>query len=128
MKIWAIDTNIELKNCDATVIKSKEKIQDYIIQLCKKLNIERFGDCSISQFTNYDRHTIQAVQMAQFEIIYGYFDVANLLAHISIFSECPFDMNIFLDVTQEVFGTNDAVAIRNNKFAEWREEIVTSDL
>lgn len=118
MKIWAIDVSVDLKHCDATVIKSKEKIQEYVIQLCKALNIERHGDCVIAQFTNHERNTIQMSQMCQFALIGGYFIVDACMGHITIFSECPFDLGVLLHFTQEFFDTDDTSVDRNNKFMD----------
>lgn len=118
MKIWAIDVSVDLKHCDASVIKSKEKIQEYVIQLCKKLNIERHGDCAISQFTNYERQTIQMCQMGQFALISGYFIIEHAVAHIEIFSECPFDITTLSDFTQQFFDTNKTSVDWNSKFID----------
>jgi len=118
MKIWAIDVSVDLKHCDATVIKSKEKIQEYVIQLCKKLNIERHGDCAIAQFNNHERNTIQMHQMGQFALIAGYFIVDHCVGHIAIFSECPFDITTLLDFTQQFFDTDETSVDRNTKFIE----------
>lgn len=118
MKIWAIDVSVDLKHCDANVIKSKEKIQEYVIQLCKKLNIERHGDCAIAQFNNHERNTIQMFQMGQFALIAGYFIVDLCIGHVTVFSECPFEITTLLDFTQQFFDTDETSVDRNNKFTD----------
>ncbi len=116
MKIWAIDVSIDLKNCDGVIVKSKEKIQEYAIQLCKKLNVDRHGDCIINQFTNYERQAIQLLQPAQFGFITGYFIGDCNVGHVNLFYECPYDINTFIEFTQQFFGTEEVYVRRDNKY------------
>lgn len=75
--------NIELYECSQPVISTKEHIQDYVIQLCKMIAIERITDINIIDDNGEGFIFHQAAKNAY---ISGYFMSHTRCANITIFS------------------------------------------
>ena len=48
---WGLHTTIDLKNCNPELIRSADAIRDYVIQLCDLIEMIRFGDPIIVNFS-----------------------------------------------------------------------------
>lgn len=75
--------NVELYDCSDSLISSREHIQDYVIQLCKMLDLNRVTDIHI-----YDDGGKGYVfhQTAENAYISGYFMLSTNCANITIFT------------------------------------------
>jgi hypothetical protein len=75
--------NIELYECSQPVISVREYIQDYVIQLCKMIGIERMTDIHISDDSGEGYVFHQAAKSAY---ISGYFMPSTRGVNITIFT------------------------------------------
>ena len=46
-KAWGLSASIDLQNCDPAAIRSRNKIQAYVVALCDLIGMKRYGDCRI---------------------------------------------------------------------------------
>jgi len=41
---------VDLHGCDKAVIRSKERLQSFVVELCDLLHVKRYGDTIIQRF------------------------------------------------------------------------------
>ena len=80
--------NIELYECSESKISSKEHIQEYVLQLCKMLEINRLTDIRIEDDGGVGYIMYQPTENAY---ISAYFMPSTKCANITIFSLKPFE-------------------------------------
>ncbi len=108
-KPWGISCTIDLKNCNTDKIRSAAAIQDYVIQLCKQIDMVRYGDCQINNFGTEDKAGYTMVQLIETSSITGHFSNDMNAAFIDIFSCKIFDPNEVATFTQEFFNADEPV-------------------
>lgn len=89
-KAWGMSCFINLKQCNPDLIRSAAHIQDYVIQLCKLIDMVRFGDAQIVNFGSGDKAGYTLVQLIETSNITGHFSNDTNAAYIDIFSCKPF--------------------------------------
>jgi MoaA/NifB/PqqE/SkfB family radical SAM enzyme len=47
---WGMSCSIDIKHCNPEKIKSPAALQDFVIQLCKIIDMKRFGDVQVVAF------------------------------------------------------------------------------
>lgn len=105
---WGYSLGLDLKNCDPAIIRSKEKIQDYVIQLCKLIEMVRHGDCQIVHFGNGNKEGYSMVQLIETSCITAHFSNETNAAYIDIFSCKPYDSETVREFSMEFFGSDEA--------------------
>lgn len=105
-KFWGKMTSIDLKDCDLNRITSKGYIGDYVIQLCKLIDMNRFGDTQIVHFGQDEKVAgFSFVQFIETSLISGHFANASKSAYIDIFSCKDYDHTAASTFTTEYFGS-----------------------
>jgi len=103
---WGYSLAMDLKQCDPAIIRSKEKIQDYVIQLCKLIDMKRFGDCQIVHFGEGNKEGYTMLQLIETSNICGHFANDINSAFIDLFSCKEFDIKAVTDFTVDFFNAN----------------------
>src|SRR5947209_19512205 len=49
-KAWGLSTAVDLRDCRTGAIRDRDDIKAYVIALCKRSGMKRFGECLIVQF------------------------------------------------------------------------------
>jgi S-adenosylmethionine/arginine decarboxylase-like enzyme len=106
MEKWGTSLIVDVMNCDPATIRSKEKIQDYVIQLCKLIEMTRHGDCQIVHFGTGNKEGYSMVQLIETSCITGHFANDINAAFIDIFSCKDFNSDEVEDFTRRFFGSN----------------------
>lgn len=101
---WGWSLAIDVKHCDPVIIRSKEKIQDYVIQLCKLIDMNRYGDVQIVHFGSGNKEGYSMVQLIETSCITGHFANDLQAAFIDIFTCKEFDPEKAMIFTGEFFG------------------------
>ena len=112
---WGFSFGMDLKNCNDS-IKRKEDIQDYVIKLCKRIDMKRFGDCQIVNFGSGNKEGYSMVQLIETSCITAHFANESNSAYIDIFSCKEFNPEEVALFTMEFFGSieiNTHWSIRN---------------
>lgn len=104
MQGWGLSCAVNVKDCDAMSIRSKEKIQDYVIQLCKLIDMKRYGDCQIIHFGTGNKEGFSMIQFIETSSITAHFSNDNNAAYIDVFSCKEFDPALVASFTQEFFA------------------------
>ena len=108
MEAWGYSLALDLKFCDLTIIKSREKIQDYVIQLCKLIDMTRHGDVLIEHFGEGNKEGYTMVQLIETSCITAHFANDTNSAYIDVFSCKFFDHEAVEKFSMEFFGAKEA--------------------
>lgn len=86
-KSWGLLTSIDLYDCESSIIKDKNKIEEYVVELCKLINVKPFGKCVVVNFG--ERPEIAGYSMTQLietSLISGHFANKTNSTYLDIFS------------------------------------------
>lgn len=103
-KHWGLSCSIDVIDCNPDKIKSAAIIQDYAIQICKEIDMTRWGDAQIHHFGSGDKKGYTLVQLIETSNITAHFSEDTNAAYIDIFSCKEFDVERVAEFTKEFFG------------------------
>ena len=92
-EIYGMELIIELFGCDLGTITSKEKIQEFINQICREINMEKYGSARIRRFPGGDLWGVgySFLQFLTTSSITGHFIDKGGIAFLNIFSCKQYD-------------------------------------
>jgi len=47
---WGLWSGIDLYSCDADLVRSEEEVKNFVRQICKKIDMKRFGETVVVDF------------------------------------------------------------------------------
>jgi S-adenosylmethionine decarboxylase len=101
---WGLSCSVDVINCDLAIIKSPAEIQRYVIELCKLIDMKRYGDCQIVHFGADEKVAgYSMVQLIETSLISGHFANLSRRAFIDVFSCKDFDTNAVAEFTLDFF-------------------------
>jgi S-adenosylmethionine/arginine decarboxylase-like enzyme len=89
---WGVLTSLDIYGCDPQIIRDTDKIRQFVIELCKLIDMKRFGECMVVHFGE-DEHIAgySMVQLIETSLISGHFANKTNAAYIDVFSCKPYD-------------------------------------
>ncbi len=102
-KAWGMNAMIDLKECNPDLIRSAASIQDFVIQLCKLIDMKRYGDAQVVNFGSGDKAGYTLVQLIETSNITAHFSNDTNAAYIDIFSCKPFSPEEAAEFSQKFF-------------------------
>lgn len=105
-KIFGYELILDLDGCDGSVMTSKQKLQEYVITLCRLIKMKRFGKTLIPHFGTAKDFTkgYSLVQLIETSAITGHFSDLWGKAYINIFSCAPYNHKLAESFTRKFFG------------------------
>lgn len=100
---WGKLVIINLYNCSKELITNKKKIKKFVGELCKKLNMKRFGPTRIKRFGEGSLKGYSAIQFLSTSSITLHFDEEEKRAFIDIFSCKNFDSEVAEKFSKDFF-------------------------
>lgn len=104
--IYGQELILDLYDCDLEILKTKEKISDYLIKLCRLIGMKRHGNAIIDRFGAENKVWGEGYSFLQFietSSITGHFLEPPKSAYINIFSCQRFNSKIAQDFTKKFF-------------------------
>lgn len=101
---WGVLASIDIYDCSPAMIRDKEKIRQYVIELCHLIGMRRFGECHVVHFGKDER--VEGHSMVQFietSLISGHFANLTNAAYIDIFSCKAYDPEQVARFSKEFF-------------------------
>lgn len=84
---WGISTALDLYDCDPQIIRDAGKIRAFVVELCDRLEMRRFGECQVVDFGEDERVSgFSMTQLIETSLISGHFANATNAAYLDIFS------------------------------------------
>lgn len=89
---WGIDTNLDLHNCNPEIIRDREAIYRFTVELCERIGVRRFGEPIIVHFGEDERVAgYSLVQLIETSLISGHFANLTNRVYLDIFSCAYYD-------------------------------------
>ena len=108
LEVWGILSSLDMKNCNPEIIRSSEKIKEYVVKLCDLIEMKRFGECQVVHFGEDEVVAgFSMTQLIETSLISGHFANLTNTAYIDIFSCKPYDPYLAAKFTQEFFQAED---------------------
>lgn len=105
---WGISTAIDLHECNPKTIRDAEKIKEFVIELCEKIDVNRFGDCQVVHFGEEERVAgYSMVQLIETSLISGHFANESNNTYLDVFSCKYYDPEVVAEYAKEFFGAKD---------------------
>ncbi|MDD4294145.1 MAG: S-adenosylmethionine decarboxylase [Candidatus Omnitrophica bacterium] len=104
-KSFGYELIINLYDCDIEPISSKEKLKQYVDELCDLIEMVKYGETLLPYFGENEEHTkgYSLVQLIETSSITGHFSEYWKSAYINIFSCKTFDKEKALEYTTNFF-------------------------
>jgi len=104
-KIYGKELILDLIDCDPKIIRSKDKILEYIDRVCELIIMKRYGNPIIERFGFGKDYSAgySVVQLIETSSITGHFSELWNSAYINIFSCKLFDDKITTAFTKKFF-------------------------
>lgn len=107
---FGLHTMIDLKGCDKAKISNGKYIEKYVIELCKVINMERYGEAQIVKFGEDPRLSGYSLsQLITTSNVSGHFVDATGEAYIDVFSCKDYDGKVAGEFTKSFFGADSSV-------------------
>lgn len=87
---WGLLSSVDIRNCKPETIRSAEQIKTFVVELCDRIKMRRYGECQIVHFGEDEKVAgFSMTQLIETSLISGHFANATNTAYIDIFS-CKF--------------------------------------
>ncbi len=108
---WGLSCSIDLSGCSPEKIRSADSIRTFVYELCKQIDVRRFGECTIVHFGEDDRIAgYSMTQLIETSLISGHFANRTNAAYLDVFSCRYFDPSKVCDFAKTYFEANKLVA------------------
>jgi S-adenosylmethionine/arginine decarboxylase-like enzyme len=105
-KVFGYVLMMDLYECDLDVMRSRKKLKQYVDELCRVIDMKKYGKTFISYFGLQKQHTkgYSLMQFIETSSITGHFSEHWRISYIDIFSCKPFDHRVAKRFTRQFFG------------------------
>jgi hypothetical protein len=111
-RAWGLSTAVDLRDCDSAAIRDAAGIEAFVVRLCARLGVRRFGSCQIVHFGEGRVAGYSMTQLIETSLVSGHFVDATNRAYLDVFSCKGYDPAVVAAVAREAFGgTVSAVAV-----------------
>ncbi len=105
---WGLHSGIDLHECDGEVIRNAEKIKQFVVELCERIEMKRFGECTVVNFGDNEKVAgFSMTQLIETSLISGHFANQTNTAYIDIFSCKYYSPREAAEFAKEFFGAKD---------------------
>jgi len=108
---WGILTSIDLHSCNPDTIRDAAKIKEFVLELCKKIDVTPFGECQVVHFADHDEDVAgySMVQLIETSLISGHFANKTNHTYLDVFSCKYYDPEVAASYAKSFFEANDVV-------------------
>ena len=111
---WGMSTCVDLKGCNPDIIRSAEKIKQFVDELVVFIDMKKFGDCTCVDFGDNPRVSgFSMTQLIQTSLISGHFANNTSAAYLDIFSCKAYPPYKAAEFCKKFFGATE-VAVKVN--------------
>jgi S-adenosylmethionine/arginine decarboxylase-like enzyme len=100
---WGMLTSVDLQECDPTAIRSRERIRQYVVELCELIGMRRFGECQVVHFGEGRVAGFSMTQLIETSLISGHFANDSNRAYLDIFSCKRYDPGMVEEFSKRFF-------------------------
>jgi S-adenosylmethionine decarboxylase len=101
---WGMLTSVDLYDCNPDTIRDADKIKQYVAELCRLIDMKRFGECQVVHFGEEERVAgYSMIQLIETSLISGHFANLTNSAYIDIFSCKAYDPDTVVEFSRAFF-------------------------
>lgn len=105
---WGLLASIDLHGCDPATIRDAERIKQFVVELCERIDMKRFGECTVVDFGEDKRVAgFSMFQLIETSCISAHFANATNNTYLDIFSCKYYNPYEAAEFSKEFFGAND---------------------
>ncbi len=103
-KLWWVLTSVDVYDCDPKIIRCRDSIKKYVIELCDLIDMKRFWDTEVVHFWEDEKVAWYSMtQLIETSLISGHFANATNASYLDIFSCKEYDPNVVWEFSQDFF-------------------------
>ena len=92
IEYWGVSTCIDLYECDLTLMQNAEAIREFVVQLCDRIKMRRYGETQVVFFGDEPRvQGFSMTQLIETSLISGHFADASRAIYLDVFSCASYD-------------------------------------
>lgn len=105
---WGMELQLDLYDCDADLIRDAKAIKKFVRQLCKKIEMKRFGTCKVVNFGEDERVAgFSMTQLIETSLISAHFRNENNTTYLNVFSCKEYDVEKVVKFAMKFFKAKD---------------------
>jgi len=105
---WGLTVSVDLKNCNLNKMVDAEYIKQFVKDLCKLIDMKRFGDTTVVNFGTDKRVSgFSMTQLIETSLISGHFANASKTIYLDVFSCKVFPPYKVAEFAKEKFGASE---------------------
>jgi S-adenosylmethionine decarboxylase len=105
---WGLVASIDLHGCNADTIRDAEKIKQFVYELCERIGMKRFGECTVVNFGEDEKVAgFSMTQLIETSLISAHFANATNTTYLDVFSCKYYDPVVASEFAKEYFGASD---------------------
>jgi len=105
LEAWGISASVDVYDCNPSKIRDAAYIKQFVVDLCKLIDMKRFGDTQVVHFGDNDKVAgYSMVQLIETSLISGHFANLSNNAYLDIFSCKYYDPEVVKQFVQDYFG------------------------
>lgn len=87
---WGLLTSVDIYKCNKETIRDAEKVKQFVVKLCDRIKMKRYGECVVVDFGEDEKVTgFSMTQLIETSLISGHFSNMSNAVYLDIFS-CKF--------------------------------------
>ena len=105
---WGLAAGIDLHGCNPETIRSAEKIKQFVVELCERIKMKRFGECQVVNFGEDEKVAgFSMIQLIETSCISAHFANQTNTTYLDIFSCKYYNPYDAADFAKEFFKAKD---------------------
>jgi S-adenosylmethionine/arginine decarboxylase-like enzyme len=105
---WGISSCINLYDCDLALMQNADAIREFVVQLCDRIKMRRFGETQVVFFGDEPRvQGFSMTQLIETSLISAHFADASRAIYLDVFSCAPYDPEDTARFASEYFNAGD---------------------
>ena len=91
-KYWGVSSCIDLYECDLAIMQNAEAIREFVVLLCDRIKMRRYGETQVVFFGDDPRVTgFSMTQLIETSLISAHFADASRAIYLDVFSCAPYE-------------------------------------
>lgn len=101
---WGLSSCIDLYDCDLALMQDASAIKRFVVELCKKIGMRRYGETHVVNFGDEPRVAgFSMMQLIETSLISAHFADASRAIYLDVFSCAPYDPELVANYACDYF-------------------------
>jgi S-adenosylmethionine decarboxylase len=107
---WGLLASVDLYECNPETIRDAEAIKRFVVELCERIDMRRYGDCQVVHFGDDPKVSgFSMTQLIETSLISAHFANESNTTYLDVFSCKYFEPSEVALFSQEFFGAKEYI-------------------